>query len=92
LRKKGRTRKGGFIRRLTKESKQYTLVYVETNTGRMNSLGVFSSFDEAKLFLKDYIDNYYGIEPQLLSTGKCVIFTDENRVVYSTERGEVDAE
>ena len=92
MKKRGRTRKGGFIRRLTKVPKQYTLVYIETNTEHMRSLGIFSSLDEARLFLRDYVDDYYGIEPELLDTGKCVVFTDENRVVYSTERGEVDAE
>ena len=92
MKKRGRTRKGGFIRRLTKEPKQYTLAYVETSTEHMRSLGIFSSLDEAKLFLRDYVDDYYGIEPELLDRGKCIVFTNENRVVYSTERSEVDAE
>ena len=60
----------------------------EVNAGQMTK----SSLDEAKLFLRDYVDDYYGVEPELLDRGECVIFTDENRVVYSTERGEVDAE
>ena len=92
MKRRGHSRKGGFIRGLTKDVKQYTLVFVESKTNEPRNLGIFSSLDEAKLFLRDYVDDYYGVEPELLDRGECVIFTDENRVVYSTERSNVDAE
>ena len=84
MKRRGHKRKGGFIKRLTKKAKQYTLIYVQTKTKQVKSLGIFSSLDEAKLALSDYT--------KLLETGECYIFSDGNRVEYSTERRMIDAE
>ena len=84
MKRRGHRRKGGFIKRLTKEAKKYRLIYVKTGTEQANNLGIFSSLDEAKLALSDYT--------KLLETGECYIFSDGNRVEYSTERRMIDAE
>ena len=88
MKRRGHRRKGGFIKRLTKETKKYTLIYVKTGTAQANNLGVFSSLDEAKLALSKYTN----IEAELLEKGIYYIFSDGNRVEYSTERGIIDAE
>ena len=88
MKRRGHKRKGGFIKRLTKKAKQYTLIYVQTRTKQAKSLGIFSSLDEAKKALFKYTN----IEAELLEKGIYYIFSDGNRVEYSTERGIIDAE
>ena len=74
--------KGGFIRRLTKSSKRYILVYVDVASGETTTLGMYSSLVIARQEL----------EKRPITTGQLSILSDANRVIYSKKGGSIDAE
>tara|TARA_R110002020_G_scaffold284230_2_gene499787 strand:+ start:1618 stop:1857 length:240 start_codon:yes stop_codon:yes gene_type:complete len=77
-------RRGELLRskpELTDSTKQYILIYVNKKQ-IANRLGTYSSLEEAKEILKE----------TQIPEGTLVIFSDENRILYSEERGSVDAE
>ena len=72
-------RKNALLRldtKLTDSNERYTLIHVSTNQ-EVQNLGVYSSLEEAKEELQN----------SKVSEGLLHVFTTDNRVLYSEERG-----
>ena len=82
LKKQRHSRKGILFKSLTKDVGRYMLVYVDVVGGEKKTLGVYSSLKKAKQALKR----------QQINIGVYHIVSHTNRVLYSTEGGEIDAE
>ena len=78
-------RKGKLIQKtLTEDNKKYTLIYIDDEYKRTQTLGTYTSLAEAKTDLTKVDKD--------VKEGTFYIISDDNRVKYSKRGGEIDAE